>query len=136
MLVDGPLRASKSGGSSWAVSLGTNRLATELQSSKDRIEGNVGLEQLGDRAASLCLSSELFEGRTIRARNFRVQSQVDRGDRVTAIDLLQGNLGRSAHLLGGELRLAQHQRQSHREAACMGGSDQLLGIAAALPLEP
>src|SRR4030095_659706 len=48
---------------------------------------------------------------------------------------LERDLGRGVHLLGGELGLAQDQRQRHGEAAGMGRAQQLLGIGALLALE-
>ena len=60
---------------------------------------------------------------------------MDGGDGEAAFDLFEGDFGRGVHLLGDEFGLAQDEGERHREAARVGGGDELFGVGAALALE-
>src|SRR5215813_2729897 len=60
---------------------------------------------------------------------------MDGGDGKAVDHLFERDLGRGVHVLGGELGLAENQRQRHREVSGVSRADELLGIGAGLALE-
>ena len=58
------------------------------------------------------------------------------GDGEAVSLLLQGDVRTGLHMLGGEMRLAEDQRERHGEAAGVGGADQLFGVGAGFVFEP
>ena len=61
---------------------------------------------------------------------------MDRRDGETALYFFQRDLGGRFQFFGGELCLAQDQRQRHGEAAGVRRADQLLRVRARHPLKP
>src|SRR5438445_8310218 len=61
---------------------------------------------------------------------------MDGGNGKPVGHLFERDFGRGLHALGGELSLAENQRQSHREASGVCRTDQFFGIGAGLALEP
>jgi tripartite-type tricarboxylate transporter receptor subunit TctC len=100
-----------------------------------RIQRDLRVQQLGHGTAGLRLGGELVELRLVGARHLRLQGEMHGGDGEAVGDLVERDLGGGVHALGGELGLAEDQRQRHGEAAGMGGADQLLGIGAGLAFE-
>ena len=64
------------------------------------------------------------------AGHLGLEDEVNRGNGIAALDLLEGDLRRGAHLRRGQLGLAEDERQRHGEAGGMGGGDQFLGVGA------
>ena len=75
---------------------------------------------------ALAIACKLLERRLVRARDLRIQRQMNRGDRKTIALLFQRDVGLGLHVFGGELGFAQNQRQRHGEAGSLRRADQLL----------
>src|SRR5262249_46508791 len=63
------------------------------------------------------------------------QGQTDGGDGVAVGHLIERDFGRGRHVLGGELGLAENERQRHGEASGVCRPDEFLGIGAGFALE-
>src|SRR3974390_2855335 len=99
------------------------------------IQGDVGLQQLGNRATSLGLVGKLVELGLIRTRYLGLQVQMHGGDGEPVRDLLESNLSGCLHPFRSEFGLAQYERQRHREAAGVGRADEFFWVGARLALE-
>ena len=92
-------------------------------------------KQFRYRAAGLGHARQFLEFRLVRAGYLRVQRQMHRGDGKTVALLFQRDVGLGLHVLGGELGLAQDQRQRHGETGGVRRADQLFRVGAGLALE-
>src|SRR5215210_948068 len=100
------------------------------------VEGDLDAAQgLGDGAAFLGLAGLLLEGGFVDARHRGVVVELDAGDLEALAYLLEVDLGAGGDARGLESRAAEAGREGHREAAGVGGADQLLGVGAARLLE-
>jgi len=88
------------------------------------------------RASLLGLLGEAGELRLIDARNPALGHQVDLVDRRRPFDDPQVDLGRGVHRLRDVTGLGQDVAQRHREAAGVGGGDELLRVGTGLVLKP
>jgi hypothetical protein len=60
---------------------------------------------------------------------------VDGSDGKAVCHFFERNFGRGLHALGGELGLAENERERHGEASGVRCADQLFGTGAGLALE-
>ncbi len=60
---------------------------------------------------------------------------MDGGNDKPLCHFVERDFGRGLHALGGELGLAENERQSHREAASVRGADELFRIGSGLAFE-
>jgi hypothetical protein len=77
-----------------------------------RVQGDFGVQKLGNGTTGLGSwrqAPRIFRG---RARHLAFQGQMDGGDGKAVGHLFERDLGRGAYVLGGELGLAEKQRQS------------------------
>src|SRR5450755_2194383 len=100
-----------------------------------RVQGDLGVQQLRDWAARLRLVGKLLKFCIVRTRDLGFQDQMDGRDREAVGLLFKRHVGLGLHMLGGELRFAENERQRHREAAGMRRADQFFRIGPRLALE-
>src|SRR5439155_3673428 len=103
----------------------SNRPVGTGQSTSVAIQGNLGVDQLGNRTAGFGLASQLLEFCLVGARDLCFQRQMDGGDGKAVGHFFERDLGSGLHVLGSKLGLAENEGQSHREAPCVGGADEL-----------
>jgi len=72
----------------------------------------------------------LLEGGLVDSRHVGLALQVDAGDGEATFHLAQVDLGAGLDPARGEARLGQAVAKGHREAARVGGADQLFGVGA------
>src|SRR5207237_7389096 len=79
--------------------------------------------------------SLLLERRLVDARYLGFGAQLDLGDAEPGVGLVEVHVRRRVDARRGEARLGQAVGERHREAAGVGGGDELLGICAGAVLE-
>src|SRR5437764_8610891 len=92
------------------------------------VHRNVGVEHTRYRTVGLGVSGDLGELRRIDLGYPRSRRQVNRGDRPVAVDLIHRQRGLGVDRVRREACVVEHERESHREAACVCRRDQLFAI--------
>src|SRR5262249_28626751 len=80
-----------------------------LSAFEGRVQGDLRLEELRDRATSLGLACQLLELGLGRPGDLGFQRQVNTGDGVAVGDLVERDLGAGLHAVGSKSGLAQDQ---------------------------
>ena len=81
---------------------------------------DLGVVELGNRAAGLGIGDSLVEGRLAGAGHFGLELQVALGDREAFANLFQADLASGFQTLGDQIRLAQLRGERHGKAARVG----------------
>ena len=92
-------------------------------------------ERARDDADLASLVGGLLERLLVKPRDAAAGDQIDLRDRRVAVDVSDVDLGVGVYRLDGVTGLGQRGRELHREAARLGGADQLLRVRACAFLE-
>src|ERR1700736_4666034 len=97
---------------------------------KRRLEGDVHHDQLGNRAAGLCLCCDRLKRVLVNTWYSGGDGEMDGGDRKAVRILFDDDVRFAIHPLRHEVRHPKHSNERHGEARRMRCAEQLLRIGA------